>query len=88
MTGRVYYNEFDPHAADWLEGLMAAKLIPAGVVDRRSISDVLPSDLLGFRHCHFFAGIGGWAEAFIEDFMAVRMIRPEPNEFHPNAGDR
>lgn len=55
-----YYNEFDPDAAAWLRELIALKLIPAGEVDTRSITDVLPSDLSGFTQCHFFAGIGGW----------------------------
>jgi len=55
-----YYNEFDPHAAAWLRGLIAEGHIPAGEVDERSITDVLPTDLLGFTSCHFFAGIGGW----------------------------
>ena len=55
-----YYNEFDKGAAQWLRNLIDAKLIPAGVVDERSIKDVKPSDLLGFTQCHFFAGIGGW----------------------------
>src|SRR5690606_18653816 len=32
-------------------------------VDERSIVDVQPSDLAGYRQCHFFAGIGGWAYA-------------------------
>jgi len=59
----VWYNEFDPYAADWLENLIAFDMIPAGVVDRRSIVDVRPEDLKGFTHCHFFAGIGGWAHA-------------------------
>lgn len=58
-----YYNEFDHFAADWLENLIAAELIPAGTVDRRSIKDVQPDDLRGYTQCHFFAGIGGWAEA-------------------------
>ena len=58
-----YYNEFDGRAADWLENLIRDGLIPAGVVDRRSISDVLPVDLFEFDQCHFFAGIGGWAHA-------------------------
>jgi len=56
----VYYNEFDPHAAEWLRNLMADGLIPAGVVDERSIVDVQAEDLAGFTQCHFFAGIGGW----------------------------
>lgn len=55
-----YYNEFDPFAADWLENLMAEGLIPHGIVDRRSITDVRGGDLAGFAQCHFFAGIGGW----------------------------
>lgn len=55
-----YYNEFEPYAAQWLGNLIAAGLIPPGHVDTRSITDVQPSDLAGYRQCHFFAGIGGW----------------------------
>lgn len=58
-----YYNEFDPHTAAWLRALIERKLIAPGVVDERSISDVNPDDLVGFRQCHFFAGIGGWSYA-------------------------
>jgi DNA (cytosine-5)-methyltransferase 1 len=58
-----YYNEFDPYAAQWLRNLITAGLIPAGWVDERSIVDVAPGDVAGFRQCHFFAGIGGWALA-------------------------
>jgi DNA (cytosine-5)-methyltransferase 1 len=58
-----YYNEFDPYAAAWLRELIKAKLIPDGHVDTRSITEVQPSDLAGFRQHHFFAGIGGWAYA-------------------------
>ena len=62
--GRVnYYNEFDPQTAEWLRELIKAKLIPDGVVDDRSITEVQPADLAGFVQCHFFAGIGGWSEA-------------------------
>lgn len=60
---KVYYNEFDPHAAAWLRNLMAAGLIPVGEVDERSIADVATDDLRGFDTCHFFAGIGGWSLA-------------------------
>lgn len=59
----AYYNEFDPYAAQWIRNLIAARLIPAGVVDERSIEEVSASDLAGFTQCHFFAGIGGWALA-------------------------
>ena len=55
-----YYNEFDPYVADCLENLIRDGLIPHGIVDRRSIEDVAPSDLADFNRCHFFAGIGGW----------------------------
>lgn len=58
-----YYNEFDPYAAQWLRNLIAAGHLPAGEVDERSIVDVQPGDLAGYRQCHFFAGIGGWALA-------------------------
>lgn len=58
-----YYNEFNLHAAEWIRNLINARLIPAGVVDTRSIVDVKPQDLAGFAQCHFFAGIAGWALA-------------------------
>lgn len=58
-----YYNECDPGAAEWLRGLIAAGLIPEGVVDARSITEVESADLRGFHAVHLFAGIGGWAYA-------------------------
>ena len=58
-----YYNEHDPKTAAWLRELIAARLIPDGHVDERSIVDVRPGDLDGFTQCHFFAGIGGWSYA-------------------------
>jgi DNA (cytosine-5)-methyltransferase 1 len=54
------YNEFDPYAAQWLRNLISAGELPAGVVDERSIADLQPDDVAGWRQCHFFAGIGGW----------------------------
>jgi hypothetical protein len=58
-----YYNEFDTFAADWLENLINAGLIPTGIVDRRSIKEVQPDDLQGYTQSHFFAGVAGWPEA-------------------------
>lgn len=58
-----YYNEIEPFAAEWLRNLIAAGHLPAGDVDTRSIVDVAADDLVGYRQCHFFAGIGGWALA-------------------------
>ncbi|WP_414555745.1 DNA cytosine methyltransferase [Stenotrophomonas forensis] len=58
-----YYSEWDPYAAQWIRNLIDAGLIPPGHVDTRSITDVQPSDLTGYRQCHFFAGIAGWSLA-------------------------
>jgi DNA (cytosine-5)-methyltransferase 1 len=58
-----YYNEFDPRAAAWLRELITQGLIPAGIVDTRSITEINPHELKSFIQCHFFAGIGGWSLA-------------------------
>jgi DNA (cytosine-5)-methyltransferase 1 len=55
-----YYNDNDEFCCRWLEKLIAAGELPPGDVDRRSITDVRPHELTGYRQCHFFAGIGGW----------------------------
>lgn len=59
----AYYNEIDPYAAQWLRNLIDAGHIAPGVVDTRSIEDVVPNELTGFTQCHFFAGIGVWSYA-------------------------
>lgn len=59
----AYYNEIDPKAAAWLRELIRAGVIAGGDVDERSIVDVRPADLAGYRQCHFFAGIGVWSYA-------------------------
>jgi DNA (cytosine-5)-methyltransferase 1 len=58
-----YYNEFDRKTASWLRALIAAKIIPEGKVDERSIKEVSGNELVGFSQCHFFAGIAGWSRA-------------------------
>jgi DNA (cytosine-5)-methyltransferase 1 len=58
-----YYNENDSKAAAWLRELIREGHISDGVVDERSIVEVLPTDLHGYNQCHFFAGIGGWSYA-------------------------
>lgn len=63
MSDWAYYNEFDKYAAQWLRNLMARGLIAPGFVDDRSIEDIQPNDLLGFKQVHFFAGIGVWSYA-------------------------
>jgi DNA (cytosine-5)-methyltransferase 1 len=59
----AYYNEFDKKKAAWLRELIRMRLIAPGEVDERSIHDVCPEDLKGFKQCHFFAGIGVWSYA-------------------------
>lgn len=59
----VYYNEFDKNAAQWLRELVKEGVIANGIVDDRSIVDVLPKELKSFDQCHFFAGIGVWSYA-------------------------
>ena len=59
----AYYNANDPRAAAWLRELIKAGHIAPGIVDERSIEDVVPTDLAGFTQCHFFAGIGVWSYA-------------------------
>ena len=59
----AYYNEINPTAAQWLRNLIAAGHIAPGVVDERSIEDVIPDELREFTQCHFFAGIGVWSYA-------------------------
>jgi DNA (cytosine-5)-methyltransferase 1 len=61
---RVYYNEIDPYCCLWLDNLMSEGLIPKGDIDDRDIRDIKPSDIVGYDHCHFFAGLGGWAYAY------------------------
>lgn len=57
------YNEFDPKAAEWTRNLITAGHVAPGVVDERSISDLVPADVAGVGQRHFFAGIAGWSLA-------------------------
>lgn len=59
----IYYNEIDEYAANWLRNLIKAGHIAPGEVDTRSIEHVAADDLVGYKQCHFFAGIGGWSLA-------------------------
>ncbi|MCW5597673.1 MAG: DNA cytosine methyltransferase [Chitinophagaceae bacterium] len=57
---KAYYNEWDKDAAEWLRQLIKDGLITDGVVDERSITEVIASDIRGFDRVHWFAGIGTW----------------------------
>lgn len=43
--------------------MIDAGVLPPGHVDTRSIRDVTPGDLAGYKQVHLFAGIGGWSLA-------------------------
>lgn len=57
------YNEIEPFAAQWIENLIAKGHVAPGKVDRRSITELQPSDLHGMTQAHFFAGIAVWSHA-------------------------
>jgi len=63
----AYCNELEPYAAAWLRNLVRGGAIADGVVDERSIKDVVKDPdiaaVLQNRQCHFFAGIGVWSYA-------------------------
>lgn len=59
----AYYNENNPHAAQWLRNLIKAGHIAPGYVDQRSIVDVKAEEIKDYTQCHFFAGIGIWSGA-------------------------
>ncbi len=60
MRPLAYYNEIDGYCCDWLSNLMDAGLITPGTIDDRSIADVQPDDVRGYKRVHWFAGIAGW----------------------------
>jgi hypothetical protein len=43
------YNEIEPYAVEWLRNLSEAGHVSRGVVDERSIVDLRPDDLRGYR---------------------------------------
>lgn len=70
-----FYNEHDPKAAAWLRELIADRLIPDGIVDERSITEIKSHELTHYTQCHFFAGIGGWSLALaIAGWPATRPV--------------
>jgi DNA (cytosine-5)-methyltransferase 1 len=61
--GVNYYGDNDRGVCAWLRELIAAGLIPKGVVDERPIQEVRTSDLAGYQHVGLFCGIAGWQRA-------------------------
>lgn len=60
---KIYYNENNQFAVNWLANLMSKGLIPKGYIDNRSLLEVDSEELNFYDECHFFAGISGWTEA-------------------------
>jgi len=54
------YTDNDDYCCEWLEELIAAGELPDGNVLNRDIRDIVPGDIAGVNHAHFFAGVGGW----------------------------
>ena len=59
----AYYNENDPEAAHVLRALVREGVIAPGDVDNRSIEEVMPDDIRGYKQVHLFAGGGFWSVA-------------------------
>lgn len=59
----VLYNDNDEYAARWSQRLVAAGELPHGIVDQRSIKNLTPADVAGYRQFHAFSGLGTWARA-------------------------
>ena len=58
-----FYNDVDPGALAALSLLSDEGIIPAGVVEPRSIKDLTADDIGNATQAHFFAGAGAWAYA-------------------------
>jgi DNA (cytosine-5)-methyltransferase 1 len=65
-------NEIDSFAAEWLENLIAAGLIPPATVDTRSIADLSGSDC--HETTHFFAGIDAFAAEWLRNLVAAEHL--------------
>lgn len=59
----AYYNDIEPFVLEWSKNLIAAGHVAPGVVDERSIVDVLVPDVVDHTQCHFFSGICVWSRA-------------------------
>jgi site-specific DNA-cytosine methylase len=56
----TYYNDIEEYACEWMRNLVDSDDISMGVVDGRSILDVVADELVGYQRIHLFSGIGGW----------------------------
>jgi DNA (cytosine-5)-methyltransferase 1 len=59
----ILYNEWEPFPAQWLRNLVSEGHLPPGDVLEDDVRALDPARVRGYSICHFFAGIGGWAQA-------------------------
>ena len=80
-----FYNEHDPKAAAWLRELIAAKLIPDGIVDERSITEA-PKLQAGSSYDQADYGTSGiapkpfpatWSSLFGDFFQRAQIVACE-----------
>ena len=57
---KCLYNEISSYHADWLFNLQRNGVISEGLIERRSITELSPNDVVGYDRIHLFAGVGGW----------------------------
>ena len=71
-----FYNEIDPHAAQWLRNLIDRGTLPPGVVDERDIRDIRPDELRGYRQVHAFgAAVRVGSGSAFEGKSRAKMLR-------------
>jgi DNA (cytosine-5)-methyltransferase 1 len=72
---KIYYNEIEPFAVEYLKILMTYGELPYGFIDDRHIQLINPVELLEYDQCHFFAGMGGWAYALsLTEYKEVKSL--------------
>jgi DNA (cytosine-5)-methyltransferase 1 len=59
----ILYTDIDPFCCQWMENLIEAGQLPAGIVFRSDVREIDPTCLKEIDQAHIFAGIGGWAYA-------------------------
>ena len=73
----AYYSDIDPVACAVVDKMIEADLIPNGVVECKSITDIEPEDIADYGAVHMFCGIGLWP-------LALRQAGwPDPSEGIP-----
>lgn len=62
-SGLTLYTDVDDFCVWWMQKLVSQQQLPYGDCLTKDIREFDPDLLEWYNHCHFFAGIGGWALA-------------------------